>query len=58
MRKIDAYYVGNDLYEVFVDGKKYGAPCKLDRVAMIYDDMFAEDGDGNNEHKNGTACAV
>lgn len=58
MREIKAHYVGNGLYEVFVDGEKYGAPCELDRVAMIYDDMLAEDSDGNNEHKNGTACAV
>lgn len=43
----------------YEDGcKKYGAPCELDRLAMIYDDMLAEDSDGNNEHKNGTACAV
>ena len=57
MREIKARYIGNDLYEVFVDGKRYGAPCELDRLGMIYDDML-EDSDGNNEYKNGTACAV
>lgn len=58
MREISAHYVGNGLYEVFVDGKKYGAPCELDRLGMIYDDMLAEDSNGNNEHKNGLTCAV
>ena len=57
MREIKARYIGNDLYEVFVDGKKYGVPCELDRLGMIYDDML-EENDGNNEYKNGTSCAV
>ena len=57
MREIKAHYIGGGLYDVFVDGEKYGAPCELDRLAMIYDDML-EDSDGNNEYKNGTACAV
>ena len=57
MREIKAHYVGNGLYEVFVDGKKYGVPCELDRLAMMYDDMV-EENDGNNEYKNGTSCAV
>ena len=43
MREIKAHYVGNGLYDVFVDGEKYGAPCELDRLAMIYDDMLAEE---------------
>ena len=58
MSNLEAKYIGNGLYEVFVDGKKYGAPCELDRVAMIYDDMLAEDSNGNNEHKNGITCSV
>ena len=57
MSNLEAKYIGNGLYEVFVDGKKYGVPCELDRLAMIYDDML-EENDGNNEYKNGTACAV
>ena len=57
MREISARHVGNGLYEVFVDGEKYGVPCELDRLGMIYDDML-EDSDGNNEYKNGTSCAV
>ena len=57
MREIKAHYIGGGLYDVFVDGEKYGAPCELDRLAMIYDDML-EENDENNEHKNGTACAV
>ena len=57
MREISAHHVGNGLYEVFVDGKKYGAPCELDRLAMIYDDML-EENDGNNEYKNGITCSV
>ena len=57
MREIKARYIGNDLYEVFVDGKKYGVPCEIDRIAMMYDDML-EENDGNNEYKNGTSCAV
>ena len=40
MREISAHHVGNGLYEVFVDGKKYGVPCELDRLGMIYDDML------------------
>lgn len=43
MREIKAHYVGNGLYEVFVDGKKYGVPCELDRLGMIYDDMLEEE---------------
>ena len=57
MSNLEAKYIGNGLYEVFVDGKKYGVPCELDRLAMMYDDMVG-DSDGNNEYKNGTACAV
>ena len=57
MREISAHHVGNGLYEVFVDGKKYGVPCELDRLAMMYDDML-EENDGNNEHKNGLTCSV
>lgn len=48
MKEIKAHYIGGGLYEVFIDGKKYGAPCELDRLAMIYDDMLAE------EEKDGT----
>ena len=57
MREIKAHYIGNDLYEVFVDGKKYGVPCEIDRIAMMYDDMVG-DSNGDKEHKNGNACAV
>lgn len=57
MSNLEAKYIGNGLYEVFVDGEKYGVPCELDRLGMIYDDMVG-DSDGNNEYKNGTACAV
>lgn len=57
MREIKAHYIGEGLYDVFIDGEKYGAPCELDRVAMIYDDML-EENDGSNEYKNGTSCAV
>lgn len=45
MREISARHVGNGLYEVFVDGKKYGVPCELDRLGMIYDDMVGENKD-------------
>ena len=48
MREISAHHVGNGLYEVFVDGKKYGAPCELDRLGMIYDDMV-KNSDGNED---------
>lgn len=48
MREISARYVGNGLYEVFVDGKKYGVPCELDRLGMIYDDMV-NNSDGNED---------
>ena len=57
MSNLEAKYIGNGLYQVFVDDKKYGVPCELERLGMIYDDMV-EDSDGNNEYKNGTACAV
>ena len=57
MSNLEAKYIGNGLYQVFVDGKETGAPCEIDRIAMMYDDML-EDSDGNNEYKNGTACAV
>lgn len=58
MREIKAHYVGNGLYEVFVDGEKYGAPCELDRLAMIYDDMLMEENCENTEHKNGFTYSV
>lgn len=48
MREIKARHVGNGLYEVFVDGKKYGVPCELDRLGMIYDDMV-KNSDGNED---------
>lgn len=57
MSNLEAKYIGNGLYQVFVDGKETGVPCGIDRVAMMYDDMV-EESDGNNEYKNGTACAV
>ena len=57
MRELKAKYIGNGLYKVTVDGKDVAVPCEIDRVAMMYDDMV-EDSDGNNEHKNGTTCAV
>lgn len=57
MREIKAHYIGGGLYDVFVDGEKYGAPCELDRLAMIYDDML-EENDGNKERKNGLTCSV
>ena len=57
MSNLEAKYIGNGLYKVFVDGKETGAPCEIDRIAMMYDDMVG-DSDGNKEHKNGTACAV
>lgn len=57
MSNLEAKYIGNGLYQVFVDGKEAGVPCGMDRVAMMYDDMVG-DSDGNNEYKNGTACAV
>ena len=43
---LEAKYIGNGLYEVFVDGKKYGVPCELDRLGMIYDDMLMEEKNG------------
>ena len=46
MREISARYIGNGLYQVFVDGKETGVPCEIDRVAMMYDDMVGEQ---NNE---------
>lgn len=55
--ELKVHYIGNGLYKVFIDGKYIGAPCEIDRVAMMYDDMVG-DSDGNNEYKNGTACAV
>ena len=57
MSNLEAKYIGNGLYQVFVDGKETGVPCEIDRVAMMYDDMVG-DSNGNKEHKNGTACAV
>lgn len=39
MSNLEAKYIGNGLYQVFVDDKKYGIPCELDRLGMIYDDM-------------------
>ena len=57
MRELKAKYIGNGLYKVTVDGKDVAVPCEIDRVAMMYDDMVGEN-DGNNEYKNGTACAV
>lgn len=57
MSNLEAKYIGNGLYQVFVDGKETGVPCEIDRIAMMYDDMVG-DSDGNNEYKNGTACAV
>ena len=58
MREISARHVGNGLYEVFVDGKKYGVPCELDRLGMIYDDMLMEENGENTGHKNGVAYSV
>ena len=43
MSNLEAKYIGNGLYQVFVDDKKYGVPCELDRLGMIYDDMLAEE---------------
>ena len=57
MSNLEAKYIGNGLYQVFVDGKETGVPCEIDRIAMMYDDMVG-DSDGNKEYKNGTACAV
>ena len=48
MSNLEAKYIGNGLYEVFVDGKKYGVPCELDRLGMIYDDMV-KNSDGNED---------
>lgn len=57
MSNLEAKYIGNGLYKVFVDGKETGVPCEIDRIAMMYDDMVG-DSDGNKEYKNGTTCAV
>ena len=57
MSNLEAKYIGNGLYQVFVDGKETGVPCEMDRIAMMYDDMVG-DSDGNNEYKNGTAYSV
>ena len=46
MSNLEAKYIGNGLYQVFVDGKETGAPCEIDRIAMMYDDMVEEQ---NNE---------
>ena len=45
MSNLEAKYIGNGLYQVFVDGKETGAPCEIDRVAMLYDDMVGENKD-------------
>ena len=51
MSNLEAKYIGNGLYQVFVDGKETGVPCEIDRIAMMYDDMVGgennEDGHGN-----------
>ena len=57
MSNLEAKYIGNGLYKVTIDGKELAVPCEIDRIAMMYDDMV-EENDGNNEYKNGTACAV
>ena len=43
--ELKVHYIGNGLYKVFIDGKYIGAPCEIDRVAMIYDDMVGENKD-------------
>lgn len=48
MSNLEAKYIGNGLYQVFVDDKKYGVPCELDRLGMIYDDMV-KNSDGNED---------
>lgn len=58
MSNLEAKYIGNGLYKVTIDGKELAVPCEIDRIAMMYDDMLEEENDGNNEYKNGTACAV
>ena len=57
MNNLEAKYIGNGLYQVFVDGKETGVPCEIDRIAMMYDDMVG-DSDGNNEYKNGFTYSV
>lgn len=50
MSNLEAKYIGNGLYQVFVDGKETGVPCEIDRIAMMYDDMVEEQ---NNEDGHG-----
>lgn len=45
MSNLEAKYIGNGLYQVFVDGKETGVPCGIDRVAMMYDDMVGDNKD-------------
>ena len=45
MSNLEVKYIGNGLYQVFVDGKETGIPCEIDRIAMMYDDMVEENKD-------------
>ena len=45
MSNLEAKYIGNGLYQVFVDGKETSVPCGIDRIAMMYDDMVGENKD-------------
>lgn len=49
MTKFETRYIGDDLYEVTVDGKVLPVPYKLTDIAQLYEDLWHEDEGGKNE---------
>lgn len=46
MQKFKAVYIGNGLYEVYIDGAKQGIPCELDRLGMLYSEKWEKEHSG------------
>ena len=42
MKKFETRYIGNDLYEVVVDGEPQPVPYKLTEIAQLYEDLWYE----------------
>lgn len=40
MKEFETVYIGEGLYEVYIDGVKQGIPCELDRIGALYADNW------------------
>lgn len=49
METFETVYIGNGLYDVYIDGRKQACPCELDRIGMIYADNFDKRNSGLTE---------